>query len=70
MLSPSLSVIVGIVVVVYLFFRKCINQIRYKQAQKSKECLSPKRFKRYEPFLGLDLLYAMIKALREHQFLP
>ena len=63
------SVLVGAIAAVFVFAGKVVNHIQYKSAQKSKGCLSPKRFKHYEPFLGLDLLYSMVMALKEHRFL-
>lgn len=66
---PTISVLVCAIAVVFLFGGTVGNHIKYKRAQKSKGCLSPKRFKHYEPFLGLDLLYPMVKALKEHRFL-
>ena len=65
----NISLLVGTIAVVFLFGGKVVNHIQYKRAQKRKGCLSPKRFKHYEPFLGLDLLYSMAMALKEHRFL-
>ena len=68
--SKYFSVIVATFsVVVYFIGRKIVKDVRYKHAQKQRGCLSPKRFKHYEPFLGLDLLYSMAMALKEHRFL-
>ena len=65
----NISVLVGTIALVFVFGGKVVDHIKYKRAQKRKGCLSPKRFKHYEPFLGLDLLYSMAMALKEHRFL-
>ena len=65
----SIAVLVCAVAVVFSFGGKVVHHIQYKRAQKSKGCLSPKSFKHYEPFLGLDLLYSMAMALKENRFL-
>lgn len=66
---PVFSALVGAIALLVSLARKAKSHIQYKRAQKSKGCLSPKRFKHNEPFLGLDLLVAMAKALKAHRFL-
>ena len=66
---PNIAVLICAIALLFSVGGTVVKHITYKRAQKSKGCLSPRRFTHYEPFLGLDLLYAMVKALKEHRFL-
>lgn len=69
MFSSSLLVPFCAITVILFFGNKIVRYVQFQNAQKSRGCLSPKKFRHYEPLLGLDLLFSMAKALKQHRFL-
>ena len=66
---PPTTVLFGALAIVFFLGRKFINHIIYTRARKAAGCEPIARYGNIDPFLGIDLLISMTKALKNHRFL-
>jgi hypothetical protein len=69
MFAASISVFFFPLILVYWFGRAYINYIRYEQTRSQFGCPPLKRYPHWDRILGLDYVYLMFRALKQHRFL-
>lgn len=56
-------------IIIFFVSRACIRYIQYERMRKQFRCPPHKRYPSRDPILGLDYVWAMVKALKENRFL-
>lgn len=69
MLFNISSVTIGIAVIICYLHAKLFQYISYERQRKSRNCGRIKQYRHYEPVYGIDLVYAMATALKNHRWL-
>ena len=56
--------------ILYSIAKSLYKSIQYNRGKDARGCGDIKKYRHYDPIFGLDYVYAMVTALKEHRFLP